>query len=29
MQADGIHPNVKGHLQIEEEVRSKIFSFLD
>ena len=29
MQADGIHPNVKGHLQIEEEVRSKILSLLD
>ncbi|MDC0080067.1 arylesterase [Pseudomonadota bacterium] len=29
MQADGIHPNVEGHLQIEEEVRSKILSLLD
>ena len=29
MQADGIHPNIKGHLQIEEEVRSKILSLLD
>jgi acyl-CoA thioesterase I len=29
MQADGIHPNVKGHQQIEEEVRNKIFSLLD
>jgi len=29
MQADGIHPNAKGHLQIEEEVRSKISSFLN
>jgi lysophospholipase L1-like esterase len=29
MQADGIHPNVKGHQQKEEEVRNKIFSLLD
>ena len=29
MQADGIHPNAEGHLQIEEEVRSKILSLLD
>ena len=29
MQADGIHPNVKGHIQIEEEVRSKILTLLD
>ena len=28
MQADGIHPNIKGHMQIEEEVRSKILSLL-
>ena len=29
MQEDGIHPNIKGHLQIEEEVKSKILSLLD
>ena len=29
MQSDGIHPNAKGHLQIEEEVRSKILNLLD
>lgn len=29
MQEDGIHPNTKGHLQIEEEVKSKILSLLD
>ena len=29
MQADGIHPNIKGHLQIEEEVRNKILTLLD
>ena len=28
MQADGIHPNIKGHIQIEEDVRSKILSLL-
>ena len=29
MQEDGIHPNTKGHLQIEKEVKSKILSLLD
>ena len=29
MQADGIHPNINGHLQIEEEVRNKILTLLD
>tara|TARA_Y100000768_G_scaffold80204_1_gene57016 strand:- start:8098 stop:8757 length:660 start_codon:yes stop_codon:yes gene_type:complete len=29
MQADGIHPNVEGHLKIEKEVRNKILALLD
>jgi acyl-CoA thioesterase-1 len=29
MQADGIHPNIKGHLKIEEEVRNKILALLN
>jgi len=29
MQADGIHPNIQGHLKIEEEVRNKILSLIN
>jgi len=29
MQADGIHPNIKGHLKIEEEIRNAILTLLD
>jgi lysophospholipase L1-like esterase len=29
MQADGIHPNIQGHLKIEEEVRNKILALLN
>ena len=29
MQADGIHPNIKGHELVEMEVRNKLLPLLD
>jgi len=29
MQADGIHPNIKGHKLVEIEVRNKLLPLLD